>query len=248
MTANNGNRGVTTTRRAQNQGDAPARRVLVVEDDASIALGLRINLEAEGYLVSVAEDGEQGLDLVRGEAPDLVILDLMLPRMNGFEVLNTIRREGRRMPVIILSARTAEMDKVTGLELGAEDYVAKPFSLAELLARVRAALRRGPSQVPASTFIFGDVIIDVDGRNVRRAGELVEMTATEFDVLMCLLEGKGRALSREVIFQKVWGPNHHGTPRTIDNFMQQLRAKLEPDPQAPKHFQTVRGVGYRFDG
>ena len=148
MTTNNGNRGVSATRRAQNQGDAPARRVLVVEDDASIALGLRINLEAEGYLVSVAEDGEQGLELVRGEAPDLVILDLMLPRMNGFEVLNTIRREGRRMPVIILSARTAEMDKVTGLELGAEDYVAKPFSLAELLARVRAALRRGPSQVP----------------------------------------------------------------------------------------------------
>lgn len=248
MTANNGNRGVTTTRRAQNQGDAPARRVLVVEDDASIALGLRINLEAEGYLVSVAEDGEQGLDLVRGEAPDLVILDLMLPRMNGFEVLNTIRREGRRMPVIILSARTAEMDKVTGLELGAEDYVAKPFSLAELLARVRAALRRGPSQVPVSTFIFGDVIIDVDGRNVRRAGELVEMTATEFDVLMCLVRAKGRVLSREVIFNTVWGPNHHGTPRTIDNFMQQLRAKLEPDPQAPKHFQTVRGVGYRFDG
>ncbi len=224
------------------------RRVLVVEDDASIALGLRINLEGEGYTVEVAEDGERGLELVRAEQPDIVILDVMLPRMNGFEVLQTLRREGRQMPIIILSARNAEMDKVTGLELGAEDYVAKPFSLAELLARVRAALRRGPMAIAPKRIVFGDVAIDIEARSVRRAGELVDMTATEFDVLMCMVDLRGRALTREEIFKKVWGENHHGTPRTIDNFMQQLRAKLEADPQEPRFFQTVRGVGYRFDG
>jgi two-component system alkaline phosphatase synthesis response regulator PhoP len=221
------------------------RSVLVVEDDASIALGLRINLEKEGYAVRVEGDGESGLDAARARAPDLVILDVMLPNMNGFEVLQTLRREGFSMPIIVLSARTGEMDKVTGLELGAEDYVAKPFSLAELLARVRAALRRG--RAPSRSFAFEDVVVDVEAREVRRALKVVEMTATEFDVLMCLIEARGRALAREAIFQKVWGPNHHGTPRTIDNFIQQLRAKLEKSPQEPKHFHTVRGVGYRFD-
>jgi DNA-binding response OmpR family regulator len=226
----------------------PRRRVLVVEDDPSIALGLRINLEGEGYLVDMADDGERALELVRVVSPDLVILDVMLPRMNGLEVLQTIRREGRTMPIIILSARTAEMDKVAGLELGAEDYVAKPFSLAELLARVRAALRRGPLSRAQPKIEFGDVVIDVEARSVRRGGKLVDVTATEFDVLMCMVGGRGRVLTREAIFKKVWGENHHGTPRTIDNFMQQLRSKLEADPAAPKHFQTVRGVGYRFDG
>jgi DNA-binding response OmpR family regulator len=226
------------------------RRVLVVEDDASIMLGLRINLEAEGYLVLTADDGEQALAIARSERPDLVILDVMLPRLNGFQVLQTMRREGLAMPIIVLSARTGEMDKVTGLELGAEDYVAKPFSLAEFLARVRAALRRGPraSDIPRMAHVFGDVRIDVGARTVTRAGTPVDMTATEFDVLVCLLEARGAALSREAIFSRVWGPNHHGTPRTIDNFIQQLRAKLEPDPQKPRYVLTVRGVGYRFDG
>jgi DNA-binding response OmpR family regulator len=220
--------------------------VLVVEDDVAIATGLRINLEKEGYAVRLEGDGEAALEAIRESAPDLLILDVMLPNKNGFEVLQTLRREGFGMPVIVLSARTGEIDKVTGLELGAEDYVAKPFSLAELLARVRAALRRGKSHT-ARTFTFSDVVIDIDARNVRRAGALVEMTATEFDVLMCLVDAHGRALTREAIFHKVWGPKHHGTPRTIDNFIQQLRAKLEPSPQEPKHFHTVRGVGYRFD-
>jgi DNA-binding response OmpR family regulator len=221
--------------------------VVVVEDDVAIAMGLRINLEKEGYDVRVATDGEAALETIRGGKPDLVILDVMLPSMNGFEVLQTLRREGFGMPVIVLSARTGEIDKVTGLELGAEDYVAKPFSLAELLARVRAALRRGHAIVTPPTSGFGDVIIDIAAREVRRNGAVVEMTATEFDVLMCLVEARGKALTREHIFHKVWGPKHHGTPRTIDNFIQQLRAKLEPNPQEPKHFHTVRGVGYRFD-
>ena len=228
--------------------DDKKRRVLIVEDDASIAIGLRINLESEGYRVTTAEDGERGLMLARKDTPDLVILDVMLPKLNGFEVLDTLRREGHKMPIIVLSAKSGEMDKVTGLELGAEDYITKPFSLAELLARVRAALRRGGAATSPLVHVFGDVRVDVEARNVTRAGEPVEMTATEFDVLLCLVRAKGRVLTREAIFGQVWGPSHHGTPRTIDNFMQQLRAKLEPDPQVPKYFQTVRGVGYRFDG
>ncbi len=231
--------------------DSPKRRVLVVEDDPSIALGLRINLESEGYDVLSAEDGEAGLSMARESQPDLVILDVMLPKLNGFQVLQTVRREGLMMPIIVLSARTGEMEKVTGLELGAEDYVAKPFSLAELLARVRAALRRGPRSIetaPRTMHVFGDVRVDVAARTVVRSGALVEITATEFDLLLCLIEARGAALTRDAIFSRVWGPNHHGTPRTIDNFVQQLRAKLEPDPQKPRYLQTVRGIGYRFDG
>lgn len=220
--------------------------MLVVEDDAAISLGLRINLEKEGYGVRVESDGESALAAIHESPPDLVILDVMLPNKNGFEVLQTLRREGFAMPVIVLSARTGEIDKVTGLELGAEDYVAKPFSLAELLARVRAALRRARVE-PSRSFRWDDVVVDFDAREVRRGGAVVEMTATEFDVLKFLIDARGRALTREAIFQKVWGPNHHGTPRTVDNFIQQLRAKLEEHPQDPKHFHTVRGVGYRFD-
>ncbi len=229
------------------KGSNPRPRVLVVEDDKSISMGLRINLEAEGYEVLLAEDGERAIEVVQNDAPDLVILDIMLPKVNGLEVLDRVRKSGHTMPIIILSARTGEMDKVTGLELGAEDYVAKPFSLAELLARVKVALRRNAPRVVARVITFADVQIDADARVVRRAGAPVEMTMTEFDLLMCLVGQAGHALARDVIFGKVWGPGHHGTPRTIDNFVQQLRTKLEIDPQNPKHILTVRGVGYRFE-
>lgn len=228
------------------------RRVLVIEDDPSIAIGLRINLESEGYEVHVADDGERGLELARTIEPDLIVLDVMLPKRNGLEVLHDLRSEGRSMPIIILSAKSAEMDKVAGLELGAEDYVAKPFSLAELLARVRGALRRGAAaaanhDAARQRVTFGDVEVDVAARTIKRGGTAVDVTATEFDVLMCLIGERGKALSREEVFRRVWGPNHHGTPRTVDNFIQQLRAKLEPDPHDPVFIQTVRGVGYRFD-
>jgi DNA-binding response OmpR family regulator len=229
-------------------------RILVIEDDTSIALGLRINLESEGYEVHVAEDGVRGLELARSLSPDLIVLDVMLPRRHGLEVLHELRSEGNVVPIIILSAKSGEMDKVAGLELGAEDYVAKPFSLAELLARVRGALRRAATThaVPSrgalrSRIVFGDVEVDVAARMIRRSGALVDVTTTEFDVLMCLIQERGRAMSRDAIFRRVWGPKHHGTPRTVDNFIQQLRAKLEPDPQSPLYIQTVRGIGYRFD-
>lgn len=224
------------------------KRILIVEDDPSIAMGLEMNLQAEGYQVTVCNDGEQGHELARAGGFDLVILDVMLPKMNGFEVLRSLaKKRGDATPIIMLSARGAEMDKVMGLELGAEDYVTKPFSLAELLARVRTVLRRGARPVgEAELFDFGDVVINAATREVRRNGALVDLTATEFDVLFCLVEARGRVLSREQIQSAVWGENHHGTMRTIDNFLLQLRQKLEDEPTRPKHLMTVRGVGYRF--
>jgi two-component system, OmpR family, alkaline phosphatase synthesis response regulator PhoP len=226
-----------------NEHNEPAR-ILVVEDDASILLGLRMALQAEGYEAGTAEDGELGLAMARAEHWDLIILDIMLPKLNGFEFLGTIRAERIATPVLVLSARTGDVDKVMGLDLGAVDYVTKPFSLPELLARVRAALRRHDSVPPR--WSFGNVAIDPETHEVRKDGQEIVLTATEFKVLATLVVAKGRALSREQIFEQVWGPSHHGTPRTIDNFMAQLRAKLEDDPTCPRHLLTVRGHGYRI--
>jgi DNA-binding response OmpR family regulator len=227
---------------------ANKKRVLVVEDDPAIAMGLALTLTAEGYRVMTAADGEEGLELARKGA-DLIVLDVMLPRLNGFEVVKKLRGEGNPIPVIMLSARGAELDKVMGLELGAEDYITKPFGLAELLARVKAVLRRDAiARRPESVVRAASLEIDSGTREVKRGGERVELTATEFDVLSCLVKAEGKVLSREQILAKVWGANHHGTPRTVDNFVLQLRNKLEDDPQSPRHIVTVRGVGYRFAG
>jgi two-component system, OmpR family, alkaline phosphatase synthesis response regulator PhoP len=223
--------------------------ILVVEDDESITLGLEMNLEAEGYRVSVAMDGESGLILAREGAVDLVIADVMLPKINGFELVRTLRAEGRTVPVIMLSARGAEMDKVMGLELGAEDYITKPFGLAELFARIKAVLRRDRiARPPAEGLItVGALEIDPGKRQVRRDGVPVPLTATEYEILWCLVEASGRVMSRDQILSRVWGPGHHVTTRTIDNFLLQLRAKLELDPADPQYLLTVRGVGYRFN-
>ncbi|HWO13173.1 MAG TPA: response regulator transcription factor [Polyangiaceae bacterium] len=240
-------------------GAASGKRILVIEDDASIVLGLRMNLEAEGYVVQVAEDGEAGLAQARGDQADLIILDIMLPKLNGFEVLRQLRAEGVGVPTIVLSARDAELDIVMGLEFGAEDYVTKPFGIAELLARIKAVLRRparGSSgeRSPAGEangtlgrdIRVGELEIDPRTRQVTRGGEVVALTATEFEILWCLVQAEGRVLAREEIQVQVWGPGHHGTLRTIDNFMMQLRTKLERDPGDPQHLLTVRGVGYRL--
>ncbi|MDB4972671.1 MAG: transcriptional regulator [Myxococcaceae bacterium] len=231
-------------------------RILVIEDDPSISLGLRMNLSAEGYEVGIAEDGKSGLDRAMQEPWHVIILDLMLPKLNGFEIVKHMRSEGNETPILMLSAKSAEADKVMGLELGAEDYITKPFGIAEVLARIKVALRRGLRKAALATPVvgtparelitFGDIEIDRDTREVRRAGELVEMTATEFDVLKTLVSAEGSVLSRRQIFERVWGPNHHGTPRTIDNFVAQLRHKLEPDSESPQYLVTVRGIGYRL--
>ena len=224
------------------------KTVLIVEDDESIALGLEMNLSAEGYDVEIETDGEAGLRHVLEQPPDLVILDVMLPKQNGFEVVRRLREEKSIVPVIMLTARGSEMDKVMGLDLGAEDYITKPFGLAELLARVKAVLRRdGLSRKRVEAVVLaGELTIDSGTRLVSREGAPVELTATEFDVLWCLVEAQGRVLSREEILTQVWGVGHHGTLRTIDNFLLQLRSKLEKDSAEPEHLLTVRGVGYRF--
>ena len=223
-------------------------RILVIEDDPSILLGLRMNLTSEGYSVEIAEDGEAGLSKARSSAFDLIILDVMLPRKNGYEVMTELRAQQDKTPVLMLSARTAEVDKIMGLDVGADDYITKPFSVGELLARVRVALRRRarPAETPRPSFRFGDVVADEETREVRKSGELVDLTATEFDVLAALATVRGRILSRRQIMDAVWGDDHHGTERTVDNFVAQLRAKLEDDPAEPRHIVTVRGVGYRL--
>lgn len=225
--------------------------ILIIEDDESISLGLKLNLEAEGFSVTTVSDGDAGLEEFRTREPDLVILDIMLPKQNGFEVIQGIRGAGSRVPVIMLSALGTETDKVMGLNLGAEDYITKPFGLAELLARINAVLRRSKESSEARAAAerplrVGELVIDPKKREVTRGGSPVELTATEFDVLWCLAAKPGTALSREDIQTRVWGPKHHGTLRTIDNFILQLRSKLEPDPTNPTHLLTVRGVGYRF--
>jgi DNA-binding response OmpR family regulator len=220
--------------------------ILVVEDDASIQLGLRMSLERAGYRVEVADDGALGLEKLRDGSWDLCILDVMLPRLNGYEVLRAMAVENIVTPVLVLSARTGEEDKVIGLDLGAEDYVTKPFSLPELLARVRAALRRAGSHVADPRWHFGPVAIHPETREVTKGGEPIELTVTEFNVLAALARARGGALSRQQIYEAVWGEGHAGTHRTIDNFVAQLRNKLEDNPAQPTLLLTVRGLGYRL--
>jgi two-component system alkaline phosphatase synthesis response regulator PhoP len=226
---------------------AAAGRILVVEDDLSILTGVSMNLRYEGYEVLQAQDGAQGLVLAVEQSPDLVILDIMLPKMNGYEVLSELRRRGQRVPVLLLSAKGMERDKVQGLDLGADDYVAKPFGVAELLARVKALLRRRYGE-EGTVIRFGDVAVELEGKRVLRAGKALEVTAQEFRLLVHLLSQPGRIFSREELLSGAWGLEYEGTPRTVDTFIRQLRAKLEPDPEQPRYFMTARGLGYRFEG
>jgi two-component system alkaline phosphatase synthesis response regulator PhoP len=220
-------------------------RILLVEDDLSILTGLSINLRHEGYEVLQAQDGDRGLQFAFDEQPDLMVLDVMLPGMNGFEVLKELRRRGSKLPVVVLSAKGLEHDKIMGLELGADDYVSKPFGLKELLARLKAVLRRHQTG-PSASFRFASVEIDFGQHCVRRDGQTVAMTAQEFRLLKYFLEHPGRVLTRQSLLEGAWGFDYQGTTRTVDNFVRSLRAKLEEDPEEPRHFLTVRGVGYRF--
>jgi DNA-binding response OmpR family regulator len=233
--------------------------ILVVEDDTSIAAGLALNLKVEGYAVEVANDGHTGLAKINALRPALVILDLSLPRLNGLEIIADMRGRGDRTPILILSARDAEPDVVGALRLGADDYVTKPFGLAELMARAAAVLRRAGDGGPSSTsatlpvsspsagrLVFGDVVVDLDTRQVTARGREVKMTKLEFDLLAYLVNNAGRVLSREQLLRAVWDVNGL-SPRTVDNFVAQLRAKLEVDAERPRHLVTVRGAGYRFD-
>jgi DNA-binding response OmpR family regulator len=224
-----------------------AQRILVVEDDLAILTGLSMNLKFEGYEVLQAQNGRTGLARALDEAPDLVVLDLMLPELNGYEVLKELRRRGRDTPVVVLSAKGQEPDKILGLNLGADDYVVKPFGLQELLARIKAVLRRRHPPAGTPPVTFGDVEVDMVARTVARAGRPVELTAQEFKLLAHFLAQPGRTFTREELLSGAWGFDYEGSARTVDNFVRQLRLKFEPDPEAPRHFLTVRGLGYRFD-
>jgi two-component system, OmpR family, alkaline phosphatase synthesis response regulator PhoP len=227
--------------------------VLIVEDDEAIAAGLALNLSIEGYVPSHVQDGGAALEHIRAERPSLVVLDISLPVKNGLEVLRELRADGNRTPVVVLSARQDEFDKVAALRLGADDYVTKPFALAELLARIAAVLRRTQPQVlPAALVLadkpnrFGDVVVDLETRIVTRSGLVVPMTHLEFELLAYFLQKPAQVLSREHLLGAVW-QTPKGSLRTVDNFMKQLRSKLEIDPESPRHLVTVRGSGYRFD-
>ena len=227
-------------------------RILLIEDNADLAFGLRNNLEIEGYEVEVSGDGSSGLERARRSRPDLVILDLMLPKMDGLRVLKALRGDDLAMPVLILTARGEETDKVRGLKLGADDYVTKPFGVLEILARVEALLRRNRSPaappLPAAPRLeqFGEIEVDPAARVVTRSGRPVDLAPKEYELLLALIGRRGAVASRIELMREVWGYSDEAVTRTIDTHVAELRRKLEADPADPRHILTVRKVGYRL--
>jgi two-component system, OmpR family, alkaline phosphatase synthesis response regulator PhoP len=226
-------------------------RILIVEDNPDLAFGLRNNLEIEGYTIDVAEDGTKGLVRARASEPDLIILDLMMPGLDGYRVLKTLREEGYTTPVLILSARGEETDKVRGFRLGADDYVTKPFSLLELLARVEALLRRSSAtgakgEPEGEVYRFGDITVDIGRQQVTRDADPVQLTHREYMLLVALLRRKGGVVSRIDLLKEVWGYRGAVNSRTVDTHIVELRRKLEQDPSQPRHILTIRKSGYRL--
>jgi DNA-binding response OmpR family regulator len=230
-------------------GASALARILVIEDNEDLAFGLRNNLEIEGYQVELAADGACGLRLAHELQPDLIVLDLMLPGMDGYRVLRQLREDGMNTAVVILTARTEEADKVRGFRLGADDYVTKPFGVLELMARVEAVLRRsglGPSSARAMPTAFGDVAVDVATRTIRKGTQPVAVTPMEFDLLLALLRRRGAIASRLDLLKEVWGHTSSVLTRTVDTHVAELRRKLEDDAAQPRHILTVRKAGYRL--
>lgn len=222
-------------------------KILIIEDDPAMQAGLRDNLEFEGYDVDAAGDGKAGLQSLTDNAYDLVILDVMLPAMSGFDVLKRAREKGNRTPVIMLTAKGEEIDKVLGLELGADDYMTKPFSLRELLARVKAILRRVENTVPGASAMRLDLFeANFATYAASRDGQPVDMTSREFEVLRFLWDHRNRTVSRDQLLTNVWGYDESVSTRTVDNFILKLRQKIEEDPSHPKHLITIHGTGYKL--
>lgn len=222
--------------------------ILLVEDDPILSETLRYNLEREGYAVINAADGVVGLERARRDQPDMIILDVMLPRLDGFSVCRILRQESE-VPILILTARQDEIDRIAGLELGADDYVAKPFSLGELLARVRAIMRRSERRVSVMREVLdaGSLRVDTGSRRAWRDEMELNLSQKEFDLLACLMRNRGMALSRDMLLERVWGYDFLGDSRTVDVHIRWLREKVEPDPSRPVYIHTVRGIGYRFE-
>lgn len=223
-------------------------RILIVEDDTTVRETLALNLTTEGHEVHQAEDGESGLRLGRELEPDLVVLDVMLPGLDGLSVCRLLRRDSS-VPIILLTARGTETDKIVGLEIGADDYIVKPFSLGEFLARVRAALRRGAMpKAPVLELVSQDLRLDLVGRRAWLGARELQLPPREFDLLATLMRNKGAVLTRELLLAQVWGDDYQGDARTVDVHIRWLRQKIEADPSQPVRITTVRGVGYRFEG
>lgn len=222
-------------------------RILIVEDEPDIALGLEDDLKIEGHEVEIVSDGETASRRAREPGWELILLDVMLPKKDGFDVCRELRRAGVRTPIILLTAKTHEAEKVLGLELGADDYVTKPFSPRELRARIKAVLRR-LEEPPPEVYRFGDVAVDFSRGEVRRAGTPVETTPLEFKLLGVFIRCRGRVLSREQLLDQAWGGETFVTDRAVDSHIVNLRRKIEPEPAHPRYLLSVRGLGYRFDG
>ncbi len=225
------------------------KRILIIEDDQAILRGLKDNLEFESYEILTAVDGKEGYELARNEGPDLILLDLMLPRMNGYEICQQLRSEGRTTPILILTARGEEVERIRGLDLGADDYVTKPFSVPELLARVRAVLRRTEGSGPlakVNQLQFDDVIVDFNRFEARNGDQELKLSRKEFGVLRLLAEREGEVVTRDELLDQVWGYDQYPTTRTVDNHIASLRAKLERNPSEPRRLLTVHGVGYKL--
>ncbi|MGB2862363.1 MAG: response regulator transcription factor [Sedimentisphaerales bacterium] len=222
-------------------------RIIVIEDDRAILRGLKDNLEYESYEVLTATDGEQGYRLIREHNPDLIVLDLMIPKMEGYELCRKVRSEGIAVPILMLTARSEEMDRVHGLDIGADDYVTKPFSVPELLARIRAILRRAqpPTALPEN-LRFDDVFVDFTCFDAKKAGQALKLSRKEFGVLRLLAARAGQVVTRNEMLDEVWGHECYPTTRTVDNHIASLRSKLEDDPSKPRHLITVHGVGYKL--
>jgi len=227
--------------------NSPARTVLVVDDEPTLVAALKYNLEREGYRVLTAADGGAALDVARSRRPDLLVLDLMLPVMDGLEVCRALRRE-MSVPILMLTAKGEEIDKVVGLEIGADDYVTKPFGMRELLARVRALLRRAEPTAETEVLATGDLEIDLKRREARRDGRPLELKPKELELLLYFVRNRGRAFTREQLLRDVWGYDFLGDSRTVDVHIRWLRQKIEAEPAKPVRLITVRGVGYRFEG
>ena len=227
------------------------KKVLIVEDEKNIVDILRFNLQRAGYATEEAYDGEDGLAKARSGKPDLILLDVMLPKRNGFDVCRALRAEGDNVPVLILTAREEEADKVLGLEIGADDYITKPFSMRELIARVGANIRRTAMQAPAepasAAIEAGDLRIDPDSRQVFRAGQPIELTQVEFQIMEYFFTNPGKALSRTNILTRVWGEEYFGEEKIVDVNIRRLRMKIEEDPSSPQYILTVWGMGYKWN-
>ena len=231
----------------QEAGGRKAGKILIVEDEPDMVLGLKDNFEFEGYEVVTAADGMAGLERARTQKPDLVILDVMLPKLSGLEVCKTLRGEGSLTPIIMLTARGQEIDKVVGLELGADDYVTKPFSIRELLARVRAILRRTEGgKKRLQRYNFSDVELDFEAYRAKKGGAALELSPREFELLRYLIERKGETVSRDKLLEDVWGYESYPSTRTVDTHIAKLRAKIGDSGSDPRYILTIHGTGYKF--